>query len=492
MLKAIGYIRVSDKEQGKDERFSIPHQREHIEEYCHQRRWQLIDIFNDVESGKGTARRKGLKAALKALEQADILIVHELDRLSRNLMDTLFIIDEITRSRKMFVSIHDNIDSSTDEKWELQFHILAVFAHYFRKQLSRKVHETMLTKAQKGEWNSKPPYGYSLINKHLAINEEEAWIIRRIFDLYLNRNYGIRAVAIDLNRDTHAKNGGAWDYAEVKRILRNPAYMGDSVWNTRKRSETKDIMRPEEEWVIVKNTHEAIITRDVFEAVQERLKLRAEFRGTSRSRVYLLSGILHCGLCDGKMHGANRKSHFSKLKGRALDHYKYMCTNYHKKGTCQGLKVDSAELEEKVINYIEGKLGTPDQVARLVKQKQYNLRTIMDKKRKLEGLKRALDSIPGKLDTQMQALESKRITEREFDRARARVLAEEEDLVNEIASLEEELAGISEEEIRRHNMADFYEVFSAGDIFTKKAWLQKHIAKIVVYPERIVVTFREY
>ncbi|MDD4334792.1 MAG: recombinase family protein [Desulfotomaculaceae bacterium] len=492
MLKAIGYIRVSDKEQGKEERFSIPHQREHIEEYCHQRQWRLLKVHEDVESGKGTARRKGLKDALKALEQADILVVHELDRLSRNLMDTLLIVNDVASIRKFFVSIHDNIDSSIDEKWELQFHILAVFAHYFRKQLSRKVHETMLTKAQKGEWNSKPPYGYILKKKHLAINEDEAWIVRRIFDLYLNRQYGIRAVAIDLNRDTHAKNGGSWAYAEIKRILKNPAYAGDSVWNVRKRSGTRDLLRLEGEWVVVRNTHEPIIARDIFEAVQERIKLRAEFRGTARSRVYLLSGILRCGLCGGKMHGANRKSHFSKTKGRALDHFRYMCTNYCKKGTCQSFKIESLELDKKVQEYIENFLGPKEEVLSLVKKEQHDPKAISDKKRKLEGQKRKLATIPDKLDMQMQALENRRITEREFDRARNRVLTEEESLIKEIALLEEELVGVNEEDMRRYSMGDYYDVFPAGDIMVKKTWLQKHIEKIVVSPDNFIVTFKEY
>lgn len=483
---------ASDKEQGKDERFSIPHQREHIEEYCSQRRWRLDNIFVDVESGKGTARRKGLKTALKALEHADILIVHELDRLSRNLVDTLLIVNDVVSMRKLFVSIHDNIDSSTDDKWELQFHILAVFAHYFRKQLSRKVHETMLTKAQKGEWNSKPPYGYVLNSKHLAINEDEAWIVRRIFDLYLNQHYGIRAVLIDLNRDTRAKNGGLWDYAQVRRILKNPAYAGDSVWNIRKRGGTKDVIRPEDEWVIVRNTHEPIIDREVFEAVQERIKMRANLKGKSSARVYPLSGILYCGICQGRMHGANRKSHFSKLKGRAIDHYTYMCTNYCKKASCIGIKADSIELENSVMEYIKNYLGPEDEVKSLFSKKDYDPRVISDKKRKLASMKKSLGAIPDKLDMQMQALENRRITEGEFDRARARVLTEEKNLLEEIASLEGELAGINEEDVRRSSMSDFYDVLQSDDPLVKKFWLQKHIDKIILGRDGFEITFRGY
>ncbi len=493
MLKAIAYVRVSDREQGKDERFSIPHQREHIEEYCQQRRWHLVDTFVDIESGKGTARRKSLKAALKALEKADILIVHELDRLSRNLLDTLFIIDDITKARKLFVSIHDNIDSSADEKWELQFHILAVFAHYFRKQLSRKVHETMLTKAQKGEWNSKPPFGYTLQDKHLVINEDEAWIIRRIFDLYLKHNFGIRSIVMDLNRDTKSKTGGLWDYAEVRRILKNPAYVGDSVWNTRKRSETRDINRPKEEWVVVRDTHPPIIERNVFEEAQDRLAIKAELRGSSRSRTYLLSGVLYCGFCGGKMYGANRKSRYSKTKGRALDHFSYICNNYYKKKACERHWIlDSAEFEKTVLNYIEDFLGNKDSVQELLKENIHNTRDISDKKRKLEGLKKNLAAIPDKLDMQMQALENRRITEREFDRARSRVLKEEDDLINEISLLEKELGNINENDLRRHSMADYYEIFSTGDIMKKKAWIQKHVTKIVVTPDKFEIVFREF
>jgi len=492
MLKAIAYVRVSDKEQGKEERFSIPHQKEHIEEYCRQRRWNLAHVFEDVESGKGTARRKGLKAALKALEDADILIVHELDRLSRNLMDTLLIVDDVGRARKSFVSIHDNIDSSADEKWELQFHILAVFAHYFRRQLSRKVHETMMTKAQKGEWNSKPPFGYIIQGKRLAVNEEEAWIVRRIFDLYLNQHVGIRSIVIDLNKDIRAKNGGIWYQREVRRILSSPAYTGDTVWNIRKRIGTKETFRSEEEWIIVRDTHPAIIDRETFQAVQDKLKIKAELRGANRSQSYLLSGVLYCGYCDGKMYGANEKSHFSKLKGRSLDHYRYRCDQYCKKGICRNFKLEAAQIDGEVIKYIENYLGTKEDTRELLKNRQqYDPRAIADKRRKLDGLKKSLAAVPEKLDRQMQMYENMKITEGEFERARARVLGEEKNLKEEIAKLESEVAEIDEDEIRRHSMADFYEVFSSGDVMAKKAWIQKHISKIVAMPDKFRVSFKE-
>ncbi|WP_134219605.1 hypothetical protein [Pelotomaculum sp. FP] len=65
-------------------------------------------------------------------------------------------------------------------------------------------------------------------------------------------------------------------------------------------------------------------------------------------------------------------------------------------------------------------------------------------------------------------------------------------MIKEIALLEEELAGVNEEDMHRHSMGDYYDVFPAGNIMGRKAWLQKHIEKIVVYPENFVVVFRDY
>ena len=157
-----------------------------------RKKWELASVCRDTESGKSTKKRKGFTQALKLIETADVLIVHEMDRLSRNLIDTLLIADQLHKLGKKFVSIHDSIDSSS-EQGELQMHILAVFAHYFRKQLGKKVHGGMSTKAKAGGWNSKPPYGYSLVDKQLVINEDESWIVKKIYEMYL-ANHGMRAM----------------------------------------------------------------------------------------------------------------------------------------------------------------------------------------------------------------------------------------------------------------------------------------------------------
>lgn len=476
-MKAIGYIRVSTEEQGQEERFSLPHQEQHIRKFCKEKGWELTEIFQDTESGKSTRKRTGFKKAMESMQYADILIVHELDRLSRNLLDTLTIINELNSSQKKFVSIHDNIDSSRPEG-ELQLHILAVFAQYFRSQLSRKVYGSMLTRAETGLWNTKPPLGYSIKEGKLAINPDEEWIVKKIFDMYLENN-GFRSIAEELNSlGIRTKRNALWSTFPIKNILCNQAYTGNSIWNKTKRADTKEIKRPEDEWVVVEDTHEPIIDKETFQAVQERMKVKKSMGGRSQSSNYLLSGLLKCGHCGSPMIGNTYKGRFAKKKGLAPTYHKYVCSGYHKQGICHYVFCHREQVEINVLEDIKKIIGTPDQAKSLQRKKKLDKSGIEAEHKKLTS---ELASTQLRFQRQLEAFEAGVIDLPELKKAKERVKGQEESIKKELSLIEVKLSSLDEAEMLRRGMSNFYEVMSSKDIPQIKAWLQQKIKQITYY-----------
>ena len=474
IMLAIGYGRVSTAEQGQEERFSLTHQKEHISAECAVRGWHLAAYFEDMESGKSSKKRTGFNTAMSAMAHADVLIVHEMDRLSRNLIDTLLIADQLHKLGKKFVSIHDSIDSSS-EQGELQMHILAVFAHYFRKQLGKKVHGGMSTKAKAGGWNSKPPYGYSLVDKQLVVNEDESWIVvKKIYEMYL-ANHGMRAIAVELNNlGLRTRNGSFWQQLPLGRILQGRVYCGDTVWNMRNFQGDKQQMRPQEEWIIRENTHPAIIDRETFVLVQERIKTKRRLPGRTQNTTYLLSGIIKCGHCGGSMIGRTTKN----LQGTL--YYHYICSAYHKMGQCECISIRCRDVEADLKEYISSITGPATEAARF---KCIEMQDAVVKRKEIESLKKLLATYPAKKDKQLQLLEAGRISDTEFDTARSRLNDEEAALVSKIESLESQLANVDEPDMLKVYLADWPEYLSSPDTARQKTWLQDKVKAVVYHKE---------
>ena len=214
--------------------------------------------------------------------------------------------------------------------------------------------------------------------------------VRWIFDTYLNTSSGIRGIAHQLNElDVPSPKGGKWNQGTISAILRNRAYVGEYVWNRRRygkhhqytngnatpRPNTEvngdkvDVVRNEEtDWVVSETLHEAIVDRTMFDAVQRRLVERAtsaNTRGQRRKRQpYLLSGLLYCRHCGGKMHGA---SHSKQKNGKKYRWRKYVCSTYHAYGKshCTHNQVDADEIERTVVSQIVQKLDSPQNRQRL-------------------------------------------------------------------------------------------------------------------------------
>jgi site-specific DNA recombinase len=331
-VRAIGIVRVSTAEQANEERFSIPHQKNHIHEECQRRGLNLVYIFEFVQSGAKVLSSSGHERAeiLTYIKNfnVSVVVVHELDRLARSMLDTLLFVDELNKMHVAFISIHDGFDTSTAQG-QLQMHILAAFAEYFRKQLASKVVGGMLERARQGKPLGKIPFGYEMDDSGLKIIPEEAQIVKLIFQWYLEENIGMRGIACRLNSmSIGTKRNNLWSHVTVRTVLENEIYTGTFTWQS----------------IRVENAHPAIIDKTTYHLAQKRRHRKKALGGQSQNSSYLLSGLLRCARCGASMTGHSQKKNHIRYRY-------YTCQSYASKGlsACKAGSVNARVIEEKVL-----------------------------------------------------------------------------------------------------------------------------------------------
>ena len=323
--KAGIYCRLSKDDELKGESASIANQREILTNYCISQGFQIVAQFQDDGRSGLSMDRPGLQSLLQAIEEKKInlVITRDASRLGRNYLETGQLMEEYFPKKGVrYIALNDGIDTAFELNEIAPFK--NILNEFFSHDLSRKVHSSYLLRAKQGRYTGcVPPFGYLKDpdqKGHLIIDEETAWIVRKIFD-YALENKGSGAIVRRLDKEkipcpawwlrkrgirNHVtkwekldpENGKyVWDFGVVERILENPIYYG-AVCSQKFESRFKvGIVRKKtrEEWVIVEGMHEPIIDRNTFDLVQGKIKKRQHPR---KDKGYsLFAGLLKCGEC---------------------------------------------------------------------------------------------------------------------------------------------------------------------------------------------------
>ncbi len=341
---------MSTQEQAKDDHYSLVYQRARIDDYCAAQGWELVDVFSYVRSGG--SNQKELEQILARVKQDRIqaVVVMELDRLARDMVSTLLFLEDLHAAGARFVSVADNLDLTTPEG-ELQMHILATFAMFFRRQLSRKVKAGKLERAKAGKRDGERPYGYQPSGDTWAIDPVEAPIVQQVYQWYLHEDLGFRAIAKRLNaQGVPGQKGrvGTWDARTIERMLRREAYVGDLVhgkWIWHRGRDGQSHLERGPQPLVVPDTHPAIIDRAMWDAVQARLAVKAQLGPRGQQTPYLLSGLVRCGACGAAMVAVQRGPRRKDGTRPPV----YICRAYHVKGQCStATRIPVATLEQTV------------------------------------------------------------------------------------------------------------------------------------------------
>jgi len=223
-IRVLGYIRVSCEEQVR-EGVSMDAQADKIRAYCSLHDMDLIDIEEDAGiSGKSTKNREGLNRCMERLRdgEAESLVIHKLDRLSRSTRDVLEISDLFQKNQWALHSICEKLDTSS-ASGRFVLTILAALAQMEREQIGERTSLALQHKKAKGERLGTTPLGFETVEtsegKELIPVQEELSIIKRVCDL---RTEGktLRAIAEVMNHNrVPTKRGGKWHQSTVRSIL---------------------------------------------------------------------------------------------------------------------------------------------------------------------------------------------------------------------------------------------------------------------------------
>ena len=218
---------------------------------------------------------------------------------------------------------------------------------YYSIRLSGEVTRGMTEKAQRGGYLARPPLGYRIDQPKQppVIVDEEARIIRLIFDKYVNEGMSLFQLARYLNdRGLKTSHGKSFERRSLEYILQNPVYCGYTRWNMTC-NETKEV-KERDEWIIRKGSHQPIVSEEIFQAAQLRRESEYRPRGARPSSTYRhwLSGLVKCPYC-GRTMIAKRRT------GR--DYFYFVCYGYTKGKCLESSAVNSKILEPEILNAIK-------------------------------------------------------------------------------------------------------------------------------------------
>ena len=426
MMKCAAYLRLSkEDEMIRDESNSIKNQRDlirrHIRQIPELKKLEQVEFVDDGYSGKNMDR-PGMQELLELVRRNKVacIVVKDISRFSRDHLETGKYLEQIFPFMGVrFIAINDNYDSKdyAGGIGEIDVAFRGILYDFYSEDLSEKVVTAMRIRKEQGRFmGALAPYGYRkdpADHNQLIIDEEAADVVRRIFRDYLSGApyYRIAQALNEENVESPAAYNQRklgynclrkdkdsitiWSGSAVARILKNEIYTGTLVCHKYEQPEVasrKKKLLPKSEWLRIENTHEAIISRDDFEAVQERLAKNSRPKGQTRR--HCLSSKVICGLCGHAMR--------HEWNGRP----KYNCAHtYMNKGhSHETNSIIDAQLETAVLTALQKEFNIQAEAKRLNDEKKA---LVQQKIREAEGrLKEMQNSLERLYADQMASFES--------------------------------------------------------------------------------------
>lgn len=407
--RVAAYCRVStDKD---DQTNSLISQRSYFADYINRHEdWVLNDVYYDEGiSGTQTKKRAGFNAMIEEAMQGgiDLILTKEVCRFARNTVDTLSYTRKLKDKGIGVVFTIDNIDTR-DADGELRLTIMASIAQEESRKTSERVKWGQKRCMERGVVFGRDMLGYTVKNGVLTVNEEEAPIVRAIFHKFTNEGKGTHVIARELlDEGMRPMRVKMWSNTIILRVLRNEKYVGDlcqkKTYTPNYLTHTKKYNRGKEEMVYLKDHHEPIIDRELWNRTQAELLRRSpsEDVKSKHSNRYWCSGKLYCGLC-GKRYVSRTK----KLKNGTV--YKawrcYAAANHGaKKMSSFGEEIgcDNGSINEKTLltcmHYCICKLQTNQkELKREILQEIKEIKAVTEKKPDTKRIQEKMDALAAK------------------------------------------------------------------------------------------------
>ena len=474
---AFAYLRLSREEAQKSESSSITNQRMIVNKYCEQNGIKLVREFVDDGYSGGNFDRPAFQKMMRELDKgnANTVITKDLSRLGRDMRESSYYAEQFFPEHGVrYIAIADSFDSE-DENVMAPFQF-AMNEVYLRDG-SRKVKDVLKTKRQEGLYCACPPYGYKKADRNknqLVPDEMTAPVVKRIFDAAAKGDSS-RKIAQDLNndgvipplkyrvlyRDEFSKEGAArasdlWNYTTVKRILKNEVYLGNTLLGKTKKASVKSkkkVAIPPERWIVTENTHEALVSEEIFRKAHENIgKGTHSFQQYEHIRKSIFSGVAYCALCGHALCSCG-----TVYKGERNKYWYLSCINKRKDITnpCEGTRIKYADLINLVTEDLNALISLTDKqidsIVKRVMDDENSDRALTERKaykEKLQGRLSVIDKIIPKLyvDNAEGRLDDDRLS------------SMVDDLQKESVAIKQELSTLNEEALQT-GKSDNYKMF---------------------------------
>lgn len=381
--RAAIYARFSTERQ--DQR-SIDDQVDECRRYALGRGWAVTAVYTDEAISGSTLDRPGLARLRRDLRAPgrpfEYVLVHDLSRLSRSASDTHPLVDEFRASGVNLISASNGVDTSDPHSW-MAVGLSALMNQGHLEAVKAQTHRGLAARARQGFATGGRVYGFKTVEESAptdpanprkvpVINEEQAEIVREIFDLY-DKGFGYRSIAASLNErqvaspycgTRHDQVRRGWAAGTIQAMVRNEKYIGRFKWNGRKSTLSPNkkrvfLKRPAAEHIVHEDPRLAIVPADLWTRVQIRLgsaACRGGGRPANSGKVpHLLSGILRCGVCRGPM----------TITGRGT----YGCGPHHAKGDAicgNSQTVSERIVDTRIVEALRGVVSAPGLLAEVV------------------------------------------------------------------------------------------------------------------------------
>ncbi|MCL9638305.1 recombinase family protein [Bacillus zanthoxyli] len=326
-------MRVSTNKE--EQKTSLENQQQFFFNILAEKGWELFRFYIDVESGTDYKKRKNLRQLIEDAKHKkfDIILSKELSRLARN-GKLSYEIKDIAEKNHIHIITFDGAINSLEGNINM-FGLYSWIYEQEAQRTSERIKMALNTKAKKGDFTgSNPPYGYRVVNHKLYYAQDNTpAIVEEIFRLYISGK-GFDSIARYLSNQGYPtpaqiskkKNAGKyWHGSTVKLILQNPHYVGDLVQGREtSRSVTVKTREnvPKEKYIVIKNAHEPIISREDFATVQRLMNTRK--KNITKAKKHLFTNILYCAECGtGMWYRQNRDGY---ICGKYAKHGKKACT----------------------------------------------------------------------------------------------------------------------------------------------------------------------
>lgn len=492
------YLRLS--REHPEENNSIEAQREITTNYAIKNGYKIIEEYEDNGYSGILDSRPGLNRMMLDISRGyiNMVIVKDISRLTRDKNKTGWYTEKFFPDNDVrFISVTEFLDSG--ERYEIDDTIMlrGIANQYYIADISKKVRANKKAMRDNGQYvEHYTPYGYKKKkeDKHqIEIDEDVAENIKMIFDMYIQGKTGSQIA--DFLNDKKIKNPSRymkmknaskkWSPETINTILSNPFYCGNTVTNkyiTNYMKKTCKINKDRKSWIIKENTHEAIISKEQYNRVQEIKDNKHKEKGTTYQ--FLLKDLLYCGHCKSKYQYKLFKS--KDRKKYLYDSAGFKCSMVYKRPEkCKNKTfINEKHINEIVIAEVQKRLSfieinqTTNKVIDYYKQNSEEYKNIKNLKNEIEKLERRKSILYNKKC-------DKTITIEEFKKQYEKIKSDINSIKSKIEKFEENHnSNINEERIK-----GIIEDYKNGKEFTNE-FLKEIIKRIEVYSDlRVEVIF---